>query len=175
VKAALLDEPHHRFGSAPIFIGGDLRELLDVDSILQASLGFGERGSPHADTARPPTSAKRAPSSVSSADARAAASVTGSGARVAFVFFLAMGQVVQVHRAHATRATCRTARRSRPRRGKGSYDEGFSASSRPLRAASPWRGASGRRRSHEAWSTNLPPARSGDRRCAEMSAISNPA
>jgi hypothetical protein len=38
VKAALLDEPHHRFGSAPIFIGGDLRELLDVDSAREAGV-----------------------------------------------------------------------------------------------------------------------------------------
>jgi hypothetical protein len=42
VKATLFDESHHRFGGAPIFSGRDLRELLDVDSVLQTPVRFGE-------------------------------------------------------------------------------------------------------------------------------------
>ena len=104
------------------------------------------RGSPHADTARPPTNAKLAPSSASSAAACAAASIIGSDARV----FLAMAHDVQVHRALGRGAIHRAAHQARPRREKDASGGGYAASSRYLRAAFPSQGEGARRRSHEA-------------------------
>src|SRR5689334_22449260 len=42
VEPALLDQSHHRFRGVPILVRRDFRQLLDVDSILEALFRFGE-------------------------------------------------------------------------------------------------------------------------------------
>jgi hypothetical protein len=42
VVAPLLDEPDHFFGGLPIFRCRDLRELLNVDPVLEAFVALGE-------------------------------------------------------------------------------------------------------------------------------------